>query len=205
MGRHGESTTEHHTRQTHTFNLLQQDITRKMSWVMVMGLFDLMAESGPGDENIDEIALDKDEKRDQDGAYNIVFLGPSGSGKSTLMNNMFNETVFQTGQSENSGKISKKQNKQYNHNPVHLGRNEVQVENQYHQHQYGFRGSIVHFEEFLDQEEEEVAKQDNNPVKKLDFEQANSCFFDQEEEKVAEPDNIFSFVTNGRKCRHQST
>merc|ERR1712038_1660931 len=182
MGRHSQSTTEHHTRQTHTLNPLQQDITRKMSWVMVMGLFDLMAESGPGDENIDEIALDKDENRDQDGAYNIVFLGPSGSGKSTLMNNMFNETVFQTGQSENSWKISRKQNKQLrnytNHNPVHLGRNEVQVENQYHQHQYGFRGSIVHFEEFLDQEEEEVA------------EQANSCFFDQEEEKVAEPDNI---------------
>merc|ERR1712038_1921623 len=196
-------TTEHHTRQTHTLNPLQQDITRKMSWVMVMGLFDLMAESGPGDENIDEIALDKDELRirDKDGAYNIVFLCPSSSGKSTLMNNLFNETVFQTGQSENSWKISRKQNKQLrnytNHNPVHLGRNEVQVENQYHQHQYGFRGSIVHFEEFLDQEEEEVAEQDNNPVKKLDFEQANSCFFDQEEEKVAEPDNIFSFVTNG--------
>merc|ERR1712038_779420 len=160
-------TTEHHTRQTHTLNPLQQDITRKMSWVMVMGLFDLMAESGPGDENIDEIAVDRDEN---------------------IINNLFNETVCQT--------ISKKQNKKIrnytNHNPVvHLGRNVV---NQYQQHQYGFKGSIVQFEQadscFFDQEEEEVAEQDNNPVKKLDFEQANSCFFDQEE-LPAEPDNNY--------------
>merc|ERR1712038_297010 len=171
-------TTEHHTRQTHTLNPLQQDITRKMSWVMVMGLFDLMAESGPGDENIDEIALDKDELRirDKDGASNIVFLCPSDSGKSTLMNvHLFNVAVCQTGQSENSGEISKKKNKQLrnytNHNPVQLGRNEEQVENQYQQHHQDH--------------------QDNNPVKKLDFGPANSCFFDQEEEEVTEPDNKF--------------
>merc|ERR1712038_1259039 len=131
-----------------------------------------MAESGPGDENIDEIALEKDELRirDKDGAYNIVFLCPSDSGKSTLMNNLFNVAVCQTGQSENSGEISKKKNKQLrnytNHNPVHLGRNEEQVENQYQQHH-----------------------QDNNPVKKLYFGPANSGFFDQEEEEVVEPDN----------------
>jgi len=153
-----------------------------MSWVMVMGLFDLMAESGPGptgpgNENIDEIAVDEDENRDQDGAYNIGtilgFLGPPGSGKpsrKTLMNNLFNEIDCQAGLSEYFEKISKKQNKQIrnytNHNPVHLGRNEEQVENQYQQHH-----------------------QDNNPVKKLYFGPANSGFFDQEEEEVAEPDN----------------
>merc|ERR1712223_50321 len=122
--------TQHTTLNTHTHT--QQDITRKMSWVMVMGLFDLMAESGPGD------------------------------GKSTLMNNLFNETVCQTGQSENCGSSeqTKKIRNYTNHNPeVHLGRNEEQVENQYqqHQHQYGFKRSIV---EFLE-EEEEVAEQDN--------------------------------------------
>merc|ERR1712038_2137159 len=118
--------------------LTQQDITRKMSWVMVMGLFDLMAESGPGDENIDEIAVERDEN---------------------IINNLFNETVCQT--------ISKKQNKKIrnytNHNPVvHLGRNVV---NQYQQHQYGFKGSIVQFE------------------------QADSCFFDQEYKEMRNKNN----------------
>merc|ERR1712038_1162475 len=170
--------------------LTQQDITRKMSWVMVMGLFDLMAESGPGDENIDEIAVDRDEN---------------------IINNLFNETLCQT--------ISKKQNKKIrnytNHNPVVHLRNEEQVENQYqqHQHQHGFKGSIVQslqsllsslkvdpvtkldleqaimkqkldFEQadscFFD-EEEEVAEQDNNPVELLDCDYADSCFLDQEE------------------------
>merc|ERR1712228_1004317 len=155
----GQSTTEHHTRQTHTLNPLQ-DITRKMSWVMVMGLFDLMAESGPGD------------------------------GKSTLMNNLFNETVCQTGQSENSGKISKKQNKQIrnytNHNPVvHLGRNEEQDFQQAVKKLDCEQADSCFFDQ---EEEEEVAEQDNNPVKMLDCEQADSCFFDQEEEEVAEQD-----------------
>ena len=92
---------------------------------MVMGLFGLMAESGPGDchiveEKIDEIEVERDEN------CPIRLQGKNKRAK------------------------QKKQHKQIrnytNHDPVHLGRNEEQSEQPYHlllQHQDWLKGTVV--------------------------------------------------------------